>query len=146
MKVSGALICVLAWTTITVMQIVHLATLPSKIIISGVDYTQANIIIQRHETLLICLGLALAIGGYFIRRWGQALVLCSSLFYLVHWFPFHAVWTYGLTQVFKGMFIVGSGFRATYVMRDIFLPILFVIAMIMVAQEIYRSHPAAEAS
>jgi hypothetical protein len=145
MKASAKLICLLAWVLAAVVQSIFVASVPDKIVISGVDISHANHMVLVHQALFIGFGFALAAAAYFAKRWTFVFVVASSALYLVHWFPFQSIKKYGLVAVSKGMMVVGSnpGLRLTFVTRDIILPIAFVVAIAFVALAIHRQTPSA---
>lgn len=128
---AGRILCLVAWILAAIVQLIVVSGMPDRLVISGIDLSDANRTALLHGAFFIGCGLMLASGAFIPRRWTWLLALLSAVLYLVHWFPFQSVKTYGLVTVFKGMFLIGwnPGLRLSFVTRDIVLPIAFVTSI-----------------
>jgi hypothetical protein len=133
-KASAAVICVAAWIVAAVTQLVFTLGLPTKVVAFDVDISHTSDMLLVKQAVYIACGLALAIAASAIRQWRFPLLIISSLFYLLHWFPWRLVGRYGFTATAKSMYVLGStpGLRFTSSIRDVALPIAF-CAVIAVA-------------
>jgi hypothetical protein len=142
-KFPGRLVCVSAWSLAAVAQTVIILSAPQSIIVSGVDLGPANAIVQRHQLIFIGVGLALAVVGYWGKKWAPPFVIVSSALYLIHWFPFKFIYDYGLAATFNTKLVLGSipGLRWSSFIRDIVLPIAFATSIVFVLLEMRRERP-----
>jgi hypothetical protein len=130
-------VCLLAWVLAAAAQLAFVVSVPERIVISGIDVTEANSLVLGHQAIFIAIGLLIAIAGHFVKRWSPFLVVAAAAFYLLHWFPFRAVSTYGVLPVAKAMFLVGSstGLQLLSITRDLVLPLAFVLSIVLVFVE-----------
>src|SRR5215831_5292465 len=121
MKHSARLYCLIAWVLATIVEIVFISSLPSKIIISGIDLSEASTSVTAHQVLLILLGLLIAVFAYVWKKRSSFFVIISSALYLLHWFPYGSIQKYGLVVTFNTMWSIGSnpGLRLTAITRDV---------------------------
>jgi hypothetical protein len=142
-KATAAVACVTAWIIVAVTQLVITLGLPDKVVAFGLDLTHSNHMSLVRQAAYIACGLALAIASWANKKWQFPLVIVSSLFYLLHWFPWRLVGSYGFTATAKLMYQVGSipELRFTSSIRDIALPIVFAAVIVLATLE-RRRHPA----
>ena len=142
----GRLVCLLAWSLAAVAQIVFVASVPDKIVITGLDVSHANHVALMHQALFIGTGLILAVMSYLWKKWATLFVIISSALYLAHWFPYHSVRQFGLLATYRAMFVIGSneGLRLSFVIRDIVLPVAFIASIVFVLLEMRRSRTGIE--
>jgi hypothetical protein len=132
-KPSAALICVAAWILALVTQLVFALGLSTdKVVTFGVDITQASHALQLKQLLYVAIGLASALAAYANTRWRFALLIFSCLFYLLHWFPWRLVGSYGIVATTRSMYVLGSteGLRFISLVRDVVLPIAFAAVIV----------------
>ena len=138
MKATSTLICLAAWTLAAVAQLIFFLNLPGgRVSAFGVDLSHARDMSLMGQGIYIACGLVSAIAASLIKKWRFSLVIVSSLFYLLHWFPWRVVGQYGLPAVAKSMYVIGStpGLRFTSIIRDMVLPIAFAVAIAFAASE-----------
>jgi len=134
MKSLSRHVCLFSWALAAVVQLILVTRAPDTLVISGVETAHENALVLQHQLIFIGIGLLLAIVAYFAKRWGSYLVVVSAAIYLVHWFPFQAVYKYGLSAVAKSMFLIGSNpaVRLSYITGSFVLPILFIASIVLV--------------
>lgn len=145
MKASAAVLCVAAWIVVAVTQLVISFGLPDKVIAFGVDISHSSDMLLVKQALYIACGLALAVAAFVRKQWRFPLVIVSSLFYLLHWFPWRLIGSYGLTATVESIYVIGSipGLRITSSIRDVALPITFAAVIAMATVE-RRRHSASQ--
>jgi hypothetical protein len=136
-KISATVICVAAWIVAAVTQLVVSLGLPDKVVAFGVDISHASHMLLVKQAVYVACGLALAIAACVIRKWRFPLVIVSALFYLLHWFPWRAVSTFGLSATANSMHVLGTtpGLRFTSLVRDVILPIAFAAVIALAIRE-----------
>lgn len=137
---SGRVICVSAWILAAVAQIAIIASAPDKIVVSGVDLSQANALVLQHQLIFIGVGLVLAVASYWARSWSPLFVIASSALYLIHWIPFKSLYDYGMVATLNTKWVIGSipGLRWSSALRDVALPIAFTASIAFEVLEIRR--------
>lgn len=140
-------LCLTGWIVAVAVALFYVYSAPQKLVVSGVDLSQVNSMAKLYQLLFTALGLLIVILSYVLRRWGAPLILVASALYLVRWFPYQQIAKYGLIAVAKSMWTVGSipGLRLTFAVRDIILPILFLLSIVFVLVRDRSVRPSAYA-
>lgn len=141
MSLSVRLVCLLAWMEVAVRHTINLATASAHVVVFGVDVIHQSLDIRLHQTVLVALGLCLAISAWVFRGWSKALVVASSALFLVSWFPWRSVGKYGIIQTFRVIWVIDTtpDFSLAYFVRDAVLPVAFVTCIALVVLEMRRS-------
>jgi len=128
MNRAPAYLCLGAWALALLAQLAVMLTLPDKVDAFGVDVTRASHALLIQQLVFVTSGLALAFCALLSVRFRLPLLLCASLLYLLHWFPWSLVASLGLTATARAIvqFATIPGLRVVSVIRDAVLPLAFV--------------------
>lgn len=146
MKLTGRLVCILAWLLMAIVQTIVVAGAPDRIVAFGNDITQATTAAIHSGAIFIAFGLTLALSSYVFKRWSPIVVIAASALYLLHWFPLYLVFKHGLIDPFRLKYLIGwnPGLRLSFLTRDVVLPVAFVIALVLAVLEVKRPRSAGQ--
>jgi hypothetical protein len=142
LKLLGPKLCALAWTVAVATQIVFMLRTPDHAVLFGTDWSDVIQATQRRGLLFVGLGLLTAAVGLITGRFGFLVSIGSAFIYLTHWFPMTLIARNGFGGALVIMRLADSipGLRMTGVIRDLILPVAFVVSIALCVLEWRRSY------
>jgi hypothetical protein len=124
-------LCVGAWTGLLILTIYYSIRLPGHLTVQGVNVTQDLVRRQEIMYVWIAVGLAVALIGVRLQRWGSLTAVCSSLLYLVGWYLSGPMSSVGPIDGYRLMWQTATrfGLYVPFVVRHVLVPGAFVVAL-----------------
>ena len=125
-------VCVAAWSLACVLEFYYIFTagIPHQVLLGNIDVTHSVRVGQAQGIIWHLIGLASAILAFKFRsNWGSAILLISSLTYLIVWYFHGSIRRLGIVNGYR-MHWYGASllhYEVSFFIRDVILPITFIV-------------------
>lgn len=134
--------CFVGWLIAAAAQFLFVLGLPEHASFDGIDLTAARDAALRNQWLIILAGVGLSATALRVAR-GATIAIAASALYLINWVPLTSLVNYGFAATASAMLLVGQspGLRFTALVRDVLLPLVFVVAVVLLIRDLLSDRP-----